>query len=396
MKAKLVSIIGLISLCSCAGESEPADTGLPTGIAALGGGSHSMDDIDEDRMGDDDDGLDVPRDLAFNPQNPGELWVVNRSDDSVSIFFDAGTDDQASDHRIDPFAMHFMEEVSSISFGAATHPASDALTFGTCQESRNTYNDQAEANDFMGPALWSADLDIFATSNPEAVEYLSDLFGFYADLGSHLDMLHESPLCMGIAWETENVYWVYDGADGRIVRYDFVDDHGVGYDDHSDGIIGRVKGPKLSRVEDVPSHMDIDQSTGLLYVADTGNNRILVLDTATGERGGTLRSVEPGVDHHELENVDATKIIDGADIDGMEQPSGLEVVDGHLLITDHQTGYILAFALSGEGVDGADADLVDWVDTGRAGGIMGIDAPSLDEIWFVDAAEDELIRLTAK
>ncbi|MEC8424055.1 MAG: hypothetical protein VX000_09770, partial [Myxococcota bacterium] len=152
----------------------------------------------------------------------------------------------------------------------------------------------------------------------------------------------------------------------------------------------------VERVEGVPSHMDVDQETGLLYVADTGKNRIVVIDTATGEKGDRLSKNEPGTDHHELVDVEFEKIIDGDDIDGMDQPSGLEVVDGHLLITDFASGMIFAFALSGEGADGASAELVDWVDTGRAGGIMGIDAPSLDEIWFVDAEEDELIRLTGK
>jgi len=391
-----VNIPFLFLALACGGDKEPVDSAEAVGIAALGGGSHDADGVRFDTLADDGDGLNVPRDLAFNPQNEGELWVVNRADDSVSMFTAAGSSDQASEHRIDPFALHFMEEVSSISFGAATFAGSDALTFGTCQESRNTYNDEYPANDFMGPALWSADFDVFGYSNPEAVEYLSELFGFYADLGSHLDMLHESPLCMGIAWEKENVYWVFDGADGRIVRYDFASDHGIGYDDHSDGIIGRVQGPKVERVEGVPSHMDIDPGTGLLYVADTGKNRILVLDTATGEEGDRLSKAEPGTEHYRLENVDAEKLIDGTDIEGMEQPSGLEVVDGHLLITDHQTGMVFAFALSGTGAEGAEAELVDWVDTGRAGGIMGIDAPSLDEIWFVDAEANELVRMTAK
>lgn len=394
--ALVLSLFCLVSCGSDDGKDGSEEGAEQVGVAALGGGTHDLDSVDAQTIAGEDEGLDVPRDLAFNPANPGELWVVNRTDDSASIFTDVGTSDQEHDHRIDPFAMHFMEEVSSISFGAATYANSDALTFGTCQESRNTYNDDYPANDFMGPTLWSADLDIFATTNEEAVEYLTDLFGFYTDLGSHLDMLHESPLCMGIAWETENVYWVFDGSDGSLVRYDFAEDHDIGFDDHSDGIIGRVDGINIGYVADVPSHMDIDPATGLLYVADTGNNRIIVVDPSTGERGDTLRKVEPGTDHHAIVDVEFDSLLIGREVDGMEQPSGLEVVDGHLLVTDHQTGMLFAFELSGASVEEASAELVDWVDTGRAGGIMGVDAPSLDEIWFVDAAENELVRLTAK
>src|SRR5690606_3474583 len=106
----------------------------------------------------------------------------------------------------------------------------------------------AAANDFMGPTLWSADLDIYAQTNPAAVDFL----GF--DLGSHLDMLHESPLCMGIAWVSDNVYFTFDGLTGSISRYDFVEDHGAGFDDHSDGIVERFVDAGVSRVEGVPSH----------------------------------------------------------------------------------------------------------------------------------------------
>jgi hypothetical protein len=375
------SMVLVMVLAGC-GEKDGGGGGS-TGLAALGGGSHSVDKVTVTEIATSEDGLDVPRDLEFNPDVEGELWIVNRADDSVTIVFDAGTDAQDSTHIVDPFALHFMEEVSSISFGAATFAGSDSLTFGTCQESRNTYNDNYAPNDFMGPTLWSADLSIFGESNPAAVDYLSDLFGFYADLGSHLDMLHESPLCMGIAWETENVYWVFDGSDGTIVRYDFAEDHDVGYDDHSDGVVSRYIEAEVSRVEDVPSHMDIDHATGLLYVADTGNNRIMVLDTATGEEGDRLAPSEPGVDHHEMEGVTWTTLIDGAE-HGMGLPSGLTLVGDYLLVTDYATGNIFAFDLEG--------NLVDWLATGLEG-IMGVDARSIDDIWVVDAATDRVLRI---
>jgi len=374
-----VMMLALVAGMGCDEKEEKE----PSGLSAFGNGSHDISDVTVTEIANSDDGLDVPRDLEFNPAVEGELWIVNRADDSVTVVFDAGTESQDSTHIIDSYALHFMEEPSSISFGAATFADSDALTFGTCQESRNTYNDNYAPNDFMGPSLWSADLDLFGESNPDAVDYLSKLFGFYADLGSHLDMLHESPLCMGIAWETENVYWVFDGSDGNIVRYDFADDHDLGYDDHSDGVVSRHVEIEVERVEDVPSHMEIDPATNLLYVADTGNNRILVVDTTAGEEGDRLQANEPGVDHHEMENSVFSTLIDGAEY-GLGQPSGLALVDDYLLISDHATGNLFAFNLDGE--------LVDWVATGLEG-LMGIDARSIEDIWVVDSSSDKVLRI---
>src|SRR5690606_511497 len=114
-------------------------------------------------------------------------------------------------------------------------------TFGTCQESTNRYNNQTPTgNMFMGPALWSADFAVYAVENP-------------IGLGSHLDMLHESPLCMGMAWVEENKYWVFDGYNSALVFYDFQEDHGPGYDDHSDGIIHRYAEDEVKREPNVPS-----------------------------------------------------------------------------------------------------------------------------------------------
>ena len=140
-------------------------------------------------------------DMEFNPEVDGELWIVNAKDDSVVLVHDATSSDPRIEKIIDPFAMHFMDNVAAIAFGKPGF-------FATVQESNNTYNGQAAANFFMGPTLWPSDLDIFGKSNPEAVEYLSDLYGFYVDLGSHYDMLHDSPLATGITWSRDNVYWV--------------------------------------------------------------------------------------------------------------------------------------------------------------------------------------------
>ena len=358
------------------------DTGtaidLP-GVGALGHESHDLSAVNMSTVGSRSDGLDVPRDLAFNPGFEGELWVVSRDDDSATIFQDAGTANQSHRHVIDPFAMHFMEEVSSIAFGVPIMPETDFYNFGTCHESRNTYNDQGDPNDYMGPSLWSSDPAIFGGSNPDAIDYLGH------DLGSHIDMQHETPLCMGMAWENENVYWVFDGSTGAIDRIDFGDDHGMGWDDHSDGIIAQYAKGELRREADVPSHLEFDPATGFLYIADTGNGAIKVLDTTSGTRGSNLPKMDAGTQHYNMDDVLIWTFAEGAD-HGIEAPSGIALVDGHVLVTDHNTGIISAFDMDGV--------LVDWLDTGLgAGALMGIIANSLDDIWIVDAKADRVIRL---
>ena len=357
------------------------DTGLDTAttVTATVDVSASLEVIGKRRS----DSHDQPQDLAFNPDVDGDMWVVNKADDSVSIYHEVGTSAQTSEHIIDPFALHFMERVTSIAWGANGN-------FGTCQDGRNTYNDSSEGNDFTGPTLWTSDRSIFGITNPEAVEELSDLFGFPVDLGSHIDMLHESPNCMGIEWDEDNVYWVFDGLNGNIVRYDFAQDHGPGFDDHSDGVISRHTGAKVKRVANTVSHMVMDQSTKLLYIADTGRNRITVLDTRSGERGRSLQSSDcwqgQCADYHEWDNSDYSVLIDG-DAEGLVMPAGIDLVSDTLVITDAGTGEIVLFDLEG--------NLIQRLQTGitEEKALAGIVARSLNDFWFIDSKGDQVLRL---
>lgn len=360
----------IVALAACDPELQPVEERL--GIGVLGFGSHDDGQVDMKSLARFEDGLRTPRDLAFNPAVPGELWVVSRADDSVVTLSETDTPEQAIQKRIDPFAMHFMEEVSSLSF------AND-MKFATCHESRNSYNGQAEPNDFMGPTLWSADPALFAKSNPDAV---ADL-GF--DLGSHLDMLHDSPLCMGIAWEKDNVYWTFDGLNGVISRYDFAQDHGPGFDDHADGIIQRFVDVDVARVADVPSHMVFDQESGVLYVADTGNARIQRFDPATATVG-VQRHTHEGSPLTEMRGGEWITLV--GDEAGLVAPSGLALHDDVLYVTDNATSRITAFSLDGEELDHLDVGV-------KLGGLMGIRVND-DGLYAVDAVDSRVIRSKAK
>jgi hypothetical protein len=315
------------------------------------------------------DGLDVPRDLEFAPDHPDQLWVVNRGDNGVVIYTNPGAPDQTAEKRVDAYSRHFMASPSSLAFGVENR-------FASCQESRDDWDDRPHPeDDFMGPTLWLADLDVFATvgqtypSNPSMPE------------GSHIDMLHESPLCMGIAHDHDNVYWVFDGLNGHVVYYDFVADHGPGGRNHSDGIVRRYPDATLTRVAGVPGHLALDHDTGWLYVADTGTGELKRLDTKGGLPDG-----KPPIPQKEL-LAEYTQI-SGARFEliaqGLAEPSGLLLAAGRLFVTEHASGDIVAFDTAGHELGRAA--------TGAAA-IMGITLGPEGKLWYVDAATNTVARV---
>jgi sugar lactone lactonase YvrE len=165
-------------------------------------------------------------------------------------------------------------------------------------------------------------------------------------------------------------------------------DHGVGWDDHSDGVIARYAEGEVSRVEGIPSHLAFDHGTGLLYIADTGNARVAVLDTATGRSLGRLSVIEPGTQLWRMVDAELSTLAD-ATTGELAQPSGLALHDGLLYVSDHATGRITAFALDGTRVD--------WLDTGLpAGGLMGIAFDAGGALYVLDGGDNRLLRLRAR
>jgi hypothetical protein len=313
-----------------------------------------------------DDGLNVPRDLEFAPEHPDQLWTVNGAIHGAVIIFDPGTPDQTAEVRVDAYGQHFMAYVSSLAFGPDN-------TFSSCQESHDEWNVGPQTpDDFMGPTLWSADLDVFAVVGQEFPPNPLE--------GSHLDMLHQSPLCMGIAHDDANVYWAFDGSAGHVVMYDFMMDHGPGGSDHSDGVIRRYLNAVVTRVEEVPGHMVLDPDSRRLYIADTGTGRVMWLDTQSGASNGDLPNNWDG----------ATEYTgwDGATfeplVEGLGQPSGLALADGRLFVTDHASAEIIAFDLDGTELGRMSTD---------ATGLMGITLGPDGKLWYADGFGNQIVRV---
>jgi sugar lactone lactonase YvrE len=226
-------------------------------------------------------------------------------------------------------------------------------------------------NLFMGPAMFTTDRTIFAKR--------------VTGLGSHYDMLHQTPFCRGIAHETANVYWTFNAFDSSIDKYNFNKDHGPGEDDHSDGEIYRYVPGKVKGAEDgTPSHLVLDPNDQFLYVADTGNGRIVRLDTTKGEKTGELERYN--------EDLKDSGLMTGVDLEVvvppgvLEKPSGIEVKNDLLYVTDAATSTFHVFQKDGTEVRKLSTGL-------PAGALAGFTFGPDDKIWFTDKVGGKVLRI---
>lgn len=307
-----------------------------------------------------------PTDIGFNPAKPEEAWVVNWSDDSVIIHQNIGAEGATWERRRDPAAEHFMQHPPAISFGVVIPEWGQ--TWGTCGDDDVG---GGSAKDFIGPALFTANLDIFAKPTPTG-------------LGSHLDMLHSTSFCRGIDHMVDNMYFAFNAQKGALDKYDFVADHGPGNDDHSDGRIWRYVEGEVKGVDNVMSHVDFDPATNMLYVADTGNARITKLDTTTGTEAGSFSGLEPVKGRKRMEGAVMTEVVAPGTL---TQPSGIELRGEYLYVTDTATSRFHAFTLDGQ--------LVRTLETGLPPGhLAGFTfGPTDGKIYFVDRLSDIIWRI---
>lgn len=321
-------------------------------------------------VGNASDGLINPQDLDFEP-GTNTWWVLNYEGNtgSVSIFFDANGPNQTSEFRRDSHAGHFMIRASAMAIG-------ENGNFATVHEIQNT---NPASPTFMGPALWSTDTSIFARLEQSNWDP-STL------LGSHLDMLHQSPFAMGIAHDNANAYWVFDGYSGNICKYDFKAPHIVGGDDHADGEIYRYTDVAVKRKSGVPSHMALDKQNNWLYIVDGGNNRIIRMKTTSGSDAGGL-SPDPGANeplakYRNMTGATVEELVTG----GLTSPCGIDYKDDRIVVTDNATGEIIIYDVSN----------VPATEVGRIqtdAGIMGVRIDWDNGIWFVNRNKRQLVKI---
>ena len=353
------------------GSTKPGDPGPPPGTSKsiLGTGGESSAKISALTTA--SGCLNKPTDVAFNPRRKNELWVTNYGDNSVCLVMDATATALKSERRQESSNNHYMPRPMAMAFGGDNTSFGALGTFASANDSAGDGNPDDGAM-WNGITLWSSDLETF---------------GKYSRGGgnSHLDMLHDSPLARGIAWETDNIYWVFGAMLQDITRYDFAKDHNRGNADHSDGSQWHYAAGMVKGVDGVPSHMFYDASTKMLYIADTGNKRVARLDTTTGTLNPKRHTRTK--DHPETK-VDA--VMDGAKVTdvvaasaGLSQPAGLDLADKVLYVSDFATGIIYAFDLEGRKISSLDTKL-------GAGKVAGLAAGPDGKLYFASTATNTL------
>jgi hypothetical protein len=318
-------------------------------------------------IGDASDKLVGPTDLDFHPDlEKNQMWVINKRTESIGgstvIYDNPGETNQADISLVDQNAWHFMSLPTGIAFGKNGNFANSPGVFDA------NHNGGAA---FTGPALWSGDLGVYAQPS--------------GGNGSHLDMLHVSPYSQGIAHEKQNVYWVFDGYNNDIVRYDFVNDHGPGNSFHEDAIIHRYKDFAVSRDPNhkVVSHLVV--SNGFVYSVDYGNKRVFRIEIGTGSIGNTpaYGPFENIVEYKYIVDYNWEEVV----TTGLVEPAGIEIIENHMLVTDYATGEIIVYDITN-----MPATELGRIPTG-ATGIMGVKIGPKGNIWFVDFDKNTVNRV---
>ena len=132
--------------------------------------------------------------------------------------------------------------------------------------------------------------------------------------------------------------------------------------------------------------VEIDQESGWLYLCDTGNQRVLRLNILSGEVGESLTTYgENLAGYYSMINAEFEVVAS----DSLLQPTGLDIYNERLLVSDYSTGDIAIYNIENNNVD-----RLGKIQTGLENDIMGIKVDANGSIWIVCKNSHELYQLT--
>ncbi len=199
-----------------------------------------------------------------------------------------------------------------------------------------------------------------------------------------------------------NNLWVVDANNHRVIRFDAVTTKPLNGGATADSVLGQANfnqsasGTSSTRFED-PSGIVID-SSGVLWISDTTNQRILRFDNAATLSNGAAAD---GV----LGQATFTTDVSGTTQAMLREPGGLDVDgSGRLFVTDIDNYRVLIFNSAATKANGANADFVlgqpDFVtntygvtqNTFSSVSDVFVDTTRADTLWVADRGNHRVLR----
>ncbi|MEC7178364.1 MAG: hypothetical protein VXW28_03615, partial [Candidatus Thermoplasmatota archaeon] len=143
------------------------------------------------------------------------------------------------------------------------------------------------------------------------------------------------------------------------------------------------------RYPGVPSHMVLDKDSGILYISDTGANRVLWVNTDDQSTSSTDIYNQPS----RMEPLAQYLRVDGVEwgvLDtGLNRPSGIALDGSSLFVSEYGSSEITAYQLD---ANGRSATVTDVIQT-SAQKIMGIEIGPDNQLYYVDNGRDQVVRI---
>jgi len=132
--------------------------------------------------------------------------------------------------------------------------------------------------------------------------------------------------------------------------------------------------------------MVLDNETGYLYICDTGNQRIIKMNTNTGTINYSLTPYGENIEgYYSMIGAQYETIIDS----GLVLPTGIDIYENYLIVSDYSNGDIIFYDLDNLGIN----QELKRLHTDRENDLMSIKVGPDGTIWYVGTNTNELIQI---
>ena len=130
----------------------------------------------------------------------------------------------------------------------------------------------------------------------------------------------------------------------------------------------------------------MDQVQGILYICYTGNQRILKMNTNSGNINYSLSPYGENIEgYYSMNGAEYETIIDS----GLVSPTGIDIFDNYLLVSDYSTGQIIIYEIG----QNNNIHELKRLQTDMTNDVMGIKVGPDGSIWYVCTNSNKLYQM---